>query len=243
MRLLALILFTSYILSSVGQVSIGIIGEPTLNLTAVGDEPKSSGDSIRILKSHDYTIGLGINIRNQIDRYNAITVIPSFLQTNVLLERQNLQFLDVVHPLLPEIRDFSQAAEKKAFLRYRQQYVGIQILYANRLKAKLPDAKFSLEIGGGLAGYYLMKSDVKIRTEAFAINGQYIHTFSDSTGVESRNYLVNLIGTADLNYKLTPNIILLAGLKLGIPLTSTSISEPTLTVFTPGLRVGFRHFL
>ncbi len=243
MRIIVICFAFFYASFSIAQVSVGIIAEPTLNLSSIGTLPSSQSDSLKSLRSHDYSLGLGIEIRNQIDRYNSITFIPGYTQTNLLLVKEDLQFLDVIHPQLPEVRDFGQTAEKKAYLRYRQKYIGTQILYAKRLQVNTGDAKLTVELGGGLGAYYLLQDDIRVRTEAFAINNDYTQIIRDSTGIEVQPFLFNGILTGDMNYKILPDLILIGGFKLTLPVTSTTISEPTIRLYNAGLRLGLRHIL
>lgn len=225
------------------QWAIGVLAEPSLNIASVRSSEQYNTDSVINLKRPDYTVSLGIEIRKQLDRYNAIFFSPSFMQANMLLVKENMQFLDIVHPQLPEIRDFGQTAEKKAFIRHRQFYAGLQIGYAKRLQVKLPDSKFFIETGGGLAGCFLVRDDVKVRTEAFALGNEYVHIIQDSTGTEVRPFQVNIFGFMDVNYTVKPDFMVIGGARLGIPLASTTTSDPIVSIFRLGMRVGFRYVL
>ncbi|PCJ64506.1 MAG: hypothetical protein COA58_12235 [Bacteroidetes bacterium] len=241
MRLLTIITL-SLIFSNLSsaQMSLGILSEPTISFAKVGALPRAESDSIRNLKAGSKSISLGIEIRKQIDRYQSITFIPGYLQTNMMLVKEDMQFLDVVHPKLPEIRDFAQAAPKVAYITHRQKYAGTQIIYAKKLDVRGMDRKAKIEIGGGIGAYALLQSDVKIRTEGFAIKDKFTHVFTDSTGLDARPYLIQIILVADLNYELSPKTHLIAGIKVSSPLTSTSTSEPKITIFSPALRIGLR---
>ncbi|MDB4107192.1 hypothetical protein N9595_01875 [Bacteroidia bacterium] len=225
------------------QVSIGLIGEPTLNLVRIGDTPRKASDSLSGLLTNDKTLSLGLEVRKQIDRYQSITFIPGYYQSNMLLVKEKLNFLDIIHPELPEIRDLAQAAEKIAYLHYRQKYIGTQIIYAKKLKARPSNTKLSFEVGGGIGAYYLFSDDIKIRTEGFAVNGEYIHIISDNTGIETHDVLVNVLLLGDLNYSISPRLKVIAGAKFAMPLTATSTSTPRISIITPALRFGLRRDL
>lgn len=244
MRIL-LIIFISFLttFSSYGQMSIGLVGEPTLNITKVGDSPQDESKTLESLKTRDYTLGLGVEIRKQIDRYTSITFIPGYQQSNMLLVKEDLHLFDIIHPQIPEIRDFAQAAQKNAYLHYRHAYAGTQVIYAKKLRVRTSDSKLGFEIGGGLGAFLLIKDDIKVRTEGFAVNGNYTQTIDDSTGLDARPFLVNLSAIADLNYRATPSVHVFAGAKLTAPLTSASTSLPKITIFTPALRLGLRYIL
>lgn len=226
-----------------GQTSISILGEPTLNLTSIGSTPKSQSDSLKNKRTHDYSLGLGLEIRMQIDRYQSISIVPGYTQSNMQLVKEGLNFLDVVHPELPEIRDLAYAANKIAYLSYRQKYVGTQVLYAKELQLRSPNTKIRFEIGGGLGGYILVQNDVKIRTEGFAIKGNYEHIIKNNTGIDARKFLINMSLHGDMKYQVTPSFTTFAGIKAGIPLVSTTTSTPKITIYTPSLRLGVRYKL
>jgi hypothetical protein len=225
------------------QTHLGIVIEPTANIARIGMEPKQQSDSIRGLMHIDKTIGFGLEIRKQIDRYQSITFIPGYQQYNLLLIKENLQFLDVIHPNLPEIRDLSQGANKVAQIRHRQKYIGSQILYARKLKIRGLNSKLKIDIGAGIGLYFLLQNDVKITTEGFAIKDQFSHTFTDSTGIEARAFLMQAIGHGDVSYSISSNIDVFGGVKIAIPFTSTTTSIPKITLFTPAARVGLRFEL
>ncbi|MFT4996083.1 MAG: hypothetical protein ACI9BJ_000580 [Flavobacteriales bacterium] len=225
------------------QTHLCVVIEPTANIARLGMEPKQQSDSIRGLMHIDKTLGFGLEIRKQIDRYQSITFIPSYQQYNLLLVKENLQFLDIVHPNLPEIRDFSQGANKAASIRHRQKYIGTQILYARKLQIRGLNSKLRIDMGAGLGLYYLLQSDVKITTEGFSIKGQFSHVFKDSTGIEARPFLIQAIGYGDISYSISPIIDVFGGVKIALPFTSTTTSLPKITLFTPAARVGLRFEL
>ncbi|MFB1003138.1 MAG: hypothetical protein QMC70_03250 [Bacteroidia bacterium] len=230
-------------LSSMGQTSLGIIVEPTLNVTHIGFEPKNLSDSFSRMKSHGYTVGFGIEIRKNINRFQSYSIIPGFHQTNILTELENLQFMDVIHPQLPEIRDLAFAATKRAEIRYRQMYLGSQFLYNKQLQVSGINSKLKLNIGGGLGAFFLVSHNAKVKTEGFAINGNYTTIIKDSTGIEINPFLFQALLIADLTMEVLPSTILVAGIKATLPITATTSSQPKMTVWTPALRIGIRRIL
>lgn len=225
------------------QVSIGILAEPTLNITRVGSEPKAIADSFKNIKSYDYTVSFGVEIRKNIDRYQSFSIIPGFHQTNILTQLQDLQLFDVVHPELPEIRDLAFTATKNAEIRYRQMYLGSQFLYNRQLQVRGLPPKVALHVGGGLGAFFLFNQDAKVTTEAFAIQGEYTHIIKENVGIESRPILIQAILTADCTVEVLPKTDLTAGIKAALPMTPTTSSQPKMTVWAPALRVGLRRVL
>mgnify|MGYP000011387414 FL=1 len=225
------------------QLSIGVIVEPAMNIGTVGSQPEALSDSFTRLKKPDFNTSFGIEIKNQIDRYASFSVIPGYYQTNFLIVKEDLQYLDFIHPELRAIRDQSQGAQKNAYLHYRQKYIGLQLLFAKKLQIQgLPNSTF-FELGGGLGAHYLVGNDVKIRTEGFAIDQQYIHVISQNTGFNPSNFSINAIGHADLNYQLDPSTFIIGGLKLNIPMVGNANLDPQIRVYMPTLRFGIRFLL
>jgi hypothetical protein len=237
------ILFCTIGLSTYGQISIGIVAEPAYNTTVIGATPQATSDSLTALKRNNFSISFGIEIRKQLDRYQSFSIIPSFYQTNMLLVQEDLQFLDVVHPQLPEIRDLAQAATKNAKVNYRQQYAGAQFVYNKTLQIRKMPNKMAIELNGGIGMYYLVNGDVKVTTEGFAIKNDFTHVIKDSIGIDNRPYHINLSLGSDFTYEVLPKVTLAAGIKIPIPLTSTTTSLPKITIFNPAIRVSLRKSL
>ena len=107
----------------------------------------------------------------------------------MMLEKSNLNLFDVVHPELPELRDLTVGPEKKAYLSYRQKYVGLQVLFAKQLQLKLPINKMSVELGGGMGIYLKLEDDIRIQTEGFAIKSEYVHIIKEKHGNRSTSLL------------------------------------------------------
>jgi hypothetical protein len=223
------------------QLSISLLAEPTLNITTLGAEPKAFVDSFNNIKSADYTLAVGFELRKQIDRYQSIAIIPGFYQTNVLTTLRDLQFLDIVHPELPEIRDLAFAASKVAEVRYRQQYIGSQFLYNKKLQIKVLNSKVALEIGGGLGTYFLVNQDAKVTTEGFSIQESSKHIIKEDIGVTSKPFLLQAIAAADVNVEILPLTSIVAGIKLAATFMLTTSSLPSMTIWTPALRFGIRR--
>jgi hypothetical protein len=225
------------------QVSIGILAEPAYNITRIGATPQSSSDSLQALQRNNVSLSIGIEIRKQIDRYQSFSVIPTFYQTNMLLVQNDLQFLDVIHPQLPKIRDLSQGSTKVAYLKYRQQYVGAQFLYNKVLALREMPNKSAIELNGGLGLYYLVNGDIKVTTEGFAIKNDFTQVIKDSLGIDNRPYHINLSLGSDFTYEVLPKVTLAAGIRIPIPITSTTSSLPKITIFNPAIRVSLRKII
>ncbi|MFT7230400.1 MAG: hypothetical protein ACI9GO_000868 [Bacteroidia bacterium] len=240
MKKIVLITLCLITIGAQAQLSLGIVAEPAYNVARIGATPQNSSDSLKALKTNAMSLSLGLEIRKQIDRYQSFSVIPTFYQTNMTLVKQNLQFLDVIHPQLPEIRDLSQGSTKVAYLKYRQQYIGAQFLYNKVLQLRKMPNKSAIELNGGLGLYYLVNGDIKVTTEGFAIKNDFTQVIKDSLGIDNRPYHINLSLGSDFTYEVLPKVTLAAGIRIPIPITSTTSSLPKITIYNPAIRVSLR---
>ena len=234
----SLLLFSLFTLA---QSTIGVIIEPSFNTPQF--KKSSQSDSIKSICNTDLTLSFGLEIKKKLDRYNAISFIPGFLQTNLLTIKENLQFLDIIHPSLPEIKDLTQSANKIARVRYRQQYIGTQILYNRHLQLKKIPPRFNVEIGGGMGLYYLIDHSVKIKTEGFALNNKFVHVVENETEMDPNPILIQALLNASLLYEVTPNYTLNVGFKIGLPITKTNNEPFAFRIYNTGLRIGITKLI
>ncbi|NNJ56213.1 MAG: hypothetical protein HKP14_08775 [Bacteroidia bacterium] len=240
--LVTLILLFLLNAACLAQTSIGIIANPNLNLSTIKTSSTVNTDSIKNIKKSDFTLSIGLEFRKQIDRYQAFSVIPTYYQTNLLLVQEDLQLFDVIHPTLDEIRDLSQAALKTAFMHHRFKYAGIQLLYSKAYNSSISNS-LNFEFAGGLSYMYLLKQDIRVRTEGFALNDEFIHIVSDSILFEGRKHNAVLNLGSDMNYTIKPNLKLVSGISCNIPLLAVSKNQPKLSIYNLGLKVGLRKIL
>ena len=236
--ILSLLLFS---LCTLAQSTIGLIIEPSFNIPKF--KKSSQSDSIKGISNADLTLSFGLEIKKKLDRYNAISFIPGFLQTNLLTVKENLQFLDIIHPSLPEIKDLTQSANKIARVRYRFQYIGTQILYNRQLQLRKTPPKLKIEIGGGMSLHYLINHSVKIKTEGFALNNKFVHVIDNETGIDPNPILIQTLLNANLLYEVTPNYTLNAGFKIGLPITKTNNESFAFRIYNNGLRIGITKLI
>ncbi len=228
---------------SFGQTSIGILAEPQFQITQISDDNSSAFDSLQSMKEIDRVLGLQLEFRNQIDRYQAISFIPGFQQANYHHVIDDIQFLDIIHDQMPEIRDLSQASTKTAYMHYRFKYISARVMYYNKLKGMYINNGFNFELGAGLSYAYLFDHDLKIRTEGFAIKDQFVHYITDSTGFEGRTHQANLVFNFNMNYEFVPTAYLVAGVMLNVPVLTTTTNDPRLKIYGSGLQFGIRKEL
>ena len=133
----------------------------------------------------------------------------------------------------------TQSASKVARVRYRQQYIGSQIFYNRQLQLRKIPPKLKIEIGGGIGLYYLIHHSVKVNTEGFALNNQFVTIINEkNTGIDPNPILIQVLMDANLLYNLTPNYTISGGLKVGLPITNTNSELFTFRMYNTGLRIS-----
>lgn len=241
MLCLALVLVTALPLAA--QNAIGIYGEPSLQFSGINKLPRVQSDSLSQINSVAKNSGIGLEFRVSIDRFQSLTFAPTFHQFASHYTLNDLQFLDVVHPALPEIRDLSQAAPKTAFLDYRFKYVGLNIGFNRSLSPKSKSTGILVELNTGLNLHALLSSDVKIRTEGFALKGQYIHTITEDLFYTARTFNASLTAGGSIKYNITPTYQVFTEVFGRVPVFAYNTNEPKLRINSLGAKLGIRMFL
>ena len=96
-----------------------------------------------------------------------------------------------------------------------------------------------IEIGGGIGLYYLIHHSVKVNTEGFALNNQFVTIINEkNTGIDPNPILIQVMMDANLLYNLTPNYTISGGLKVGLPITNTNSELFIFRMYNTGLRIS-----
>ncbi len=225
------------------QSGIAVIVEPSYNFVFIGETTDNVSDSIFNLKVNDRVLSFGLEYRYQIDRDQAITFKPSYNQTNLLLVQSGLQLFDVIHPSLPELKDLTQAATKTAYLHHRFKYIGLQVMYSGRVKTNYKSTGPRFDYNVGLTYNHLINQDIKLRTEGFALQGEFKHIIKDTILFNAKNSNVTLNVGADVSYPLNSSFGLIGGVILNLPVITTTSNDPLLRIFNPAARLGIRYYL
>jgi len=240
MKIITLILFLIISSISFGQNYIGVFIEPALQLTVIDDRPEAISDSLNKINRPDMNLGFGIEYKWHIDRFNAISFSPNYQQFSSLFVLEDLQFLDIVHASLPEIRDLSQGAQKNAFVHNRFKHAGIHIQYSRSISDKFKSIGVLFEANGGLAYHFLVAQDAKITTEAFAINEAFTHVSKDNLFFEARKHNVSATLGATSIYNFAPDWQVFGNAMARIPVLSMTTNDPKVSIYNLTFRTGIR---
>lgn len=235
-----LLFYTSHLFS---QNSIGAYVNPNFQITSLSESPSNLSDSLNNLLENDRIFSFGLEFRKQIDRDQAISFNPGFYQESTLFVLRDLQLFDVIHPSLPEIRDQAQASSKIANLHYRYKYLSAQVQYTRRVPTPYRKNSVSFEYNGAITYLQLLSQDIRLQTEGFALQGDFVHIIKEQIFFEGRKHNIMLSAGFDVVYPINPDLYIFAGAQMGLPMLSLNTNLPSVRNLNPGLKIGLRQIL
>ena len=242
-RLLISLSFILFSLFTFSQNYIGIYGEPSFQFTRLTGKPDYEVDSLNSIKEINKNIGFGIEFTHFTDRFNSISGVVTYNQFSTQFVKRNMQFLDVIHPGLPEIRDLSQASEKIAYIQDRFQFIGLQFMYKRSVSSRLKSAGVLFDMHAGLNYHYLLGQDVKVTTEGFAIDEKFVHIINSDFYFDASKHNISLSAGASAMYNITPSWQVYAQGILRSPILNMAQGESKLIINSTALRLGIRRLL
>ena len=242
MRFVYILLLLISVHSS-AQISLGVFVEPSAQLTSISKYSSSEYDSLKALLHRDMGISLGLEIGIAKDKYNSFHIKPGYYQYGFLLVRENLQLFDIVHPGLDTIYDQSQAANKMAYMHHRFKYAGLQMEYHRDISPRTKNLGVKFHIGGGLSYYYLLKHDIRIRTEGFAFDEKFKHTVDSDLFFTANKHLLSVHALFETIYEPKPTVEVFAQFLIKAPLMTLTKKDPAVYSFMPALNLGIRKTL
>lgn len=228
--------------SAMAQVSVGLFAEPSYQFQNLKAYDSPEYDSIAPLMNNTVNLAYGASLSFASNRVNIFHIKPGLFQYGFMLLREDLQLFDVVHPQFGQIYDQSQAAIKNAYMKHRFQYAGLQFEYQRDISPTLKNIPVNLFIGGGLSYYYLVKQDLRVRTEGFAIDEKYIHKINDDLYFQANKHLLSVQALFETSYDIDPNTNVYAQASVKLPIMHVS-KEPQVYVWAPAVGVGIRRVL
>ena len=237
------IFFTLSIFLSFSQVnraqwSVGLFGEPNYQFSKFGESEAPNSDSVSALHNNSFRFSLGMELINEIDRVQSLHIRAGYYNYGFMLQRQNLQLFDVIHPSLGQLLDQSQAATKNAYMHHRFKYAGLELEYMRNLRKEPTAEPVEFHLGGGLGFFYLIEHDLRIRTEGFAVDGEFVHVIKDSLLFEPNQQLLSLHIAAETRYLVSPKVEVFGKLIGRAPLIGITKGSYPIYNWMPALNAG-----
>lgn len=137
-------------------------------------------DSIKAMNQLRAQTGFHLN-------YNAYIKRDLTLQFGISLEnkivrrfREDLQFLDIIHPEIGQIFEISHAATKNVRYDYRYRYISVPVMAMYNLTPTKLRNRFEHFAYVGVRAEYLVGSDLLVDLEGFSMRGEGRFVVSDS---------------------------------------------------------------
>lgn len=172
----------------------------------------------------DFNLQVGLSFQNRIARRF----------------REDLQFLDVIHPQVGQIFELSQASTKNVRYDYRYRYLSIPVnVMYNMTPTKLRN-RFEHFVYGGFQPEFLVGHDLLVDLEGFSMKGQGRFVVDDTTS-QARNFNIGLSAgyrlvmpiDQSLNIALQPNI--------SVPLLSSGLQPVADRIFVLSVMLGLNY--
>ncbi len=239
-HLLSLILVILLSSEARSQWTLGVFAEASAQITSMSNGSGSEYDSVSALLHNTKRLSLGVDVGLDLDKYNSFHFKPAFYQTGFQLIRENLQLFDVVHSSFGPLFDQSQAANKIAYMNHRFKYVGFQFEYHRDISPKVQNTGLKFHVGGGISYYYLLEHDIRLRTEGFAIDGEFTHIIKSDLFFEGNQHLIAAHALFELIYPPTPSTEVFAQGLIRAPLSALTMENYKVYSLIPALSVGLR---
>ncbi|MDP2174524.1 MAG: hypothetical protein Q8K70_01295 [Bacteroidota bacterium] len=169
--------------------------QPGLNHRIMFPENEKFKDSFK--KNDKFHQSLSFNIYKPISLSQRSTLLIGLQYQNMGFKRMkdDVKFLDTIHPLLGIRADQVQIGPSWVEFRYRYHYLSIPFLYSKELKRRVKGASGSLHVlaGGAISG--LLKQDINAVFYGFTFKGQKSIKFNEndiSSGLVSGNIQIGL---------------------------------------------------
>jgi hypothetical protein len=164
--------------------------QPGLNHRIMFAENKQSKDSFRRLDKFHQTLSFNIYKPISISEKSSLWIGLQYQNMGFKRLKEDIRFLDTIHPLLGIRADQVQIGPSWVEFRYRYHYLSIPFLYTKEIKrrAKGASGSFHFIAGGAISG--LLKQDINAVFYGFTFKGQKSIKFNEtdvSSGLISGN--------------------------------------------------------
>lgn len=197
-------------------------------------------DSVRRLNDRKLTLSAGFLVNLSLKTNLLFQTGIAYDRYVVSRYRENLQFLDVVHPQVGRIFDLSQGASKN--VRYDQRFEMLS-LPLNLHYVITPTKRrntYTQSVFAGITPQVLIGDRMRVEMEGFGIKGESEYIFRDSL-LTARP--VNVTINAGFRHQFVIDQQLWVSVQPGIALTLLSLStQPVVDrVFSPYLHLGLNR--
>lgn len=243
MRFVKIAILLTLSLSSIAQNQLGIFIEPSFQISSLAGFNSPTYDSLEAIWKNDKHLNFGISSKHNFDRFTSLTTKLGYHTFGFMLLREDLQLFDMIHPAIGKVNDLFQGPSKKAFMHHRFHYLGLSFEYQKDISPVPNTLPIDINAGIGLSYYKLISQDLKLQTEAFAIDGEFTHIITDQLYFKATKNIVSVYGLLEAIYHPKETWDVYGQLQVEAPFMYMTEGEAEVYVFTPALQIGLRKTL
>jgi len=215
--------------------------EPTVGnrlISYKGNYPQSFKDSIQKVDRSRDAISMAFMVSTKFKSRNRFYIGLQFQNFGFTRKKDNLRFLDTIHPEIGIMNDLSQTGGAYVDFNYRYAYLAIPILFSQQISSKKKlNTTVHLIYGGSISA--LMKHDIRAVLHGFSTRGnQKVYTFKNpSENVDRIN--VNLhAGLRIENMLYNKSTWVFVQPEIFVPTLNANSSNERHHLWAIGLQVG-----
>lgn len=197
-------------------------------------------DSIRSLNDRKLTLSAGFLVNLSLKTNLILQTGIAYDRYVVSRYRENLQFLDVVHPQVGRIFDLSQGASKNVRYDQRFEMLSLPINLHYVITPSKRRNTYTQSVFAGITPQVLMGDQMRVDMEGFGIRGESEYIFRDSLLMARP---VNVTFHAGFRHQFVIDQQLWVSVQpgLAIPLLTLSTSPVSDRVFCAYLQLGLNR--
>jgi hypothetical protein len=218
--------------------------EPTIGnrlITYKGNYSKLFKDSIKKADHSRDAISAAFMVSTKFKSNSRFYIGLQFQNFGFARKKDNLRFLDTIHPEIGIMNDLSQTGGAYVDFNYRYAYLAVPILFSQQISSKKkPNTTVHLIYGGSIAA--LIKHDIRAVLHGFSTRGnQKVYTFKNpSENVDRIN--VNLHGGLRIeNMLYNKSTWVFVQPELFVPTLNANSSNERHHLWAIGLQVGIYY--
>lgn len=220
--------------------AVSISVEPTLGHRIMNFKSRalpSFKDSINKADKWRDAISANFMLSYSTSRYSRIFFGLQFQNFGFSRYRNNLKFLDTIHPEIGLVNDLSQTGSNDVEYIHRYQYLGLPVLFSSRLNVKkMKTSKLYLMFGGAIN--ILINHDIKTKLIGFSARGGKVFILDGKENEASRFNASLQMGLRLENPVLDKNTFVFIQPGIYLPILRANRSDMQAQLYAFGLQVG-----
>lgn len=200
--------------------------------------PDNYKDSINQSDGYRDALSAAVMMSYSVDKYTRIHFGLQYLNLGFTRKKENLRFLDTIHPQIGIMSDLSQTGESYVDFNYRFHYITLPFLVDKQIVNKrLKASTLHFIMGASISA--LLKHDIKAQFHGFSLKGGQKSKVLDAGDQEAGRLngnlqfgfrLENLVYGEKTFVFVQPNVF--------IPILKANYSKERAQLYALGLQVG-----